>query len=146
MKNITIHKARRKDYKKLAKIYSEEFSKPPYKEDWTQKKAIKKLKQMSHYCDIYDIKKEKESIGFIVINPNFWFPGKIIFEEEMAIKQEYQSKGIGKEIVTKVHRIYKEKGYKEYMGIVDINSKSYHMHKKLGSKKITQNILVGGKL
>ena len=52
---IQIIKSRKEDYKELAEIYKTEFSKPPYNEPWTKKKAIKKINIFSKYCDIWKI-------------------------------------------------------------------------------------------
>ena len=37
-----IKKANKKDFSIIAEIYAKEFSKPPYNEPWTKKKAIEK--------------------------------------------------------------------------------------------------------
>ena len=51
MKKLILKPARRKNFKSIAKIYSEEFSKEPFNEKWTAVKANKKLKLFSKYCD-----------------------------------------------------------------------------------------------
>ena len=37
-----IKKTNKKDFSIIAEIYAKEFSKPPYNEPWTKKKAIEK--------------------------------------------------------------------------------------------------------
>jgi GNAT superfamily N-acetyltransferase len=131
---IELKKSRQNEFKKLAKIYSDEYSKTPFNEPWTIKKAITKLKIFSKYCDIYSIFENKKLIGFIIINPSCWCPGEIVFGEEMAIDDKYQRKGIATEVFNEIFKIYKKKGYKRYLGIVNKNSKSFGLHKKIGCK------------
>jgi len=93
---IQIIKSKKEDYKKFAEIYKTEFSKPPYNELWTKKKAIQKINILSKYCDIWKIIYNREIAGFVAINPSWFFPGKYAFGEVIAIKKEFQEKGIGK--------------------------------------------------
>lgn len=107
---MEIKKAKKGDLKDIAKIYSQEFSKPPYSEPWTDKKALEKIKIFSKYCDIWKVDYEKEIIGFIVINPNHFYPGEVAFGEEIAIKEKYQGRGIGSKLLEKIMKIYRERG------------------------------------
>jgi len=143
---VKIRKAKRKNFRKIAKIYATEFSKPPFKEKWTIAIAMKKLKIFSKYCDLWEIEYEKKLVGFLVINPNQWFPGEIIFGEEMAIDGNFQRKGIGKDVFDKIFKVYKKKGYKRYMGVVNDSSKSIGLHKKIGAYKNKYDFLMAREL
>jgi len=146
MNTIKIRKAKRKNFRKIAKIYAVEFSKTPFKEKWTIAIAIKKLKLFSKYCDIWEIEYEKKLVGFLVINPNQWLLGEIIFGEEMAIDEKFQRKGIGKEVFDKIFNIYKKKGFKKYLGIVNKKSRAWGLHKKVGGKESNNDKIIEVKL
>jgi hypothetical protein len=53
MVKIDLKKTKTKEIETLAKIYSEEFSKPPYNESWTIEKATEKMKFFKlNFCDM----------------------------------------------------------------------------------------------
>ena len=81
-----------------------------------------------------------------MINPNHWSSGKIVFCEEVAIESEHQRKGIGVEVFEKIFEIYKGKGFEEYMGIVNKESKSFGFHERIGATVIESDVLMGRKL
>ncbi|MBL7059039.1 GNAT family N-acetyltransferase [Candidatus Pacearchaeota archaeon] len=137
-----LKKAKRRNFKKIAELYSKGFSEPPYDEAWTLKKALFKIKLFSKYCDLWEISYDKEFAGFLIINPNYWLPGKTIFGEEMVIKKEYRKKGLATKTFKELFSYYGEKGFEEYLGIVNNKSKSWGLHKKLGSQETNQNKLI----
>ena len=130
--NFNLDIANKSDFDKIAKIYVEEFSKKPFNESWTLKLALKKLDIFSRYCDIWKIVLGEKIIGFLIINPNQWFLGETIFGEEMAILEDFQRKGIGEQSVDEIFEIYKKKGYKKYMCLVNLKSKSFGLQNKMG--------------
>lgn len=140
--NVIIKEATKKDLHILAQIYAEEFSKAPYNEPWTNEKAIMKLRVFSKYCNIWKILSEKEIVGIIVINPNQWCPGEVIFGEEIAIKKEFQNKGIGKKAIELIFDNYKKKGFKKFMGIENQNSQAKNLYNKLGLIPSKENIII----
>ena len=128
---IQIIKSKKEDYKKFAEIYKIEFSKPPYNELWTKKKAIQKINILSKYCDIWKIIYNREIAGFVAINPSWFFPGKYAFGEVIAIKKEFQEKGIGKFALNEISKKYKQEGFEYLMGVVNTKSKAIKLYKKL---------------
>lgn len=138
--------SKEEDIKEIAEIYMKEFSKPPYNEAWTVKKAIDKLNFYKKYYDLYSIKINEEVVGFIVINSTFMCPGEVAFGEEMAIQEDLQRKGIGTETLNKIFKIYKEKGFKKFMGIVNVEAKAFELYKKLKILPSKQDILIEKKL
>ena len=140
--NIELRVAKRKNFKTLAKFYLEGYTEKPFNEPWTIFKVIRKLKLFSKYSDIWEIYFNNLLIGFIIINPNQWCPGEVIFGEEMAIKREFRRKGIATEVFNKIFDIYKQRGYKRYMGIVNKKSKSWGLHQKIGVKETKENKLL----
>jgi len=140
--NIQLKKAKKKDFSKIAQIYSDSFREYPYNEPWTQKKAVKKLKIFSKYCDIWKILYKKELAGFAIINSNAYCPGEVVFIEEIAIKKDSRGKGIGKEAIQKIMQKYKKKGYKYFQLVSSKNSKAYNLYLNLGFKPAPGGVLL----
>jgi len=128
---IKLIKSVTKDLPVIAEIYRTEMSKPPYNENWTKKKSMDKIKFFSKFYDLYTIKADDEIVGFICINPIFMCPGEIAFGEEMAIKEKFQNKGIGTWVLGQIFKIYKERGFKKFMGIAEISGKAIRLYKRL---------------
>ena len=139
---MKIRKAKKENFKEIAKIYAEAFSEPPYGESWTNTKALKQINRFSKYCYIWEILYEKILVGFIVINPNFWFPGKFCFVEDIAIKKEFRGKGIGTKVLNNILGIYKKRGFKKLIMITNIKSRAYKLYKKIGILPSKEDILI----
>jgi predicted acetyltransferase len=97
-----LKKAKFWDYREIARIYGDGFSEPPYNEPWTFDVALKKIKIFSKYCDIWKIVYGTEIIGFVIVNPHHWYPGRTCFGEDISIKKEYRGEGIGKEVLKQI--------------------------------------------
>ena len=139
---ISLMKSKGKELTEISKIYMEEFSKQPYDQKWTFKKAKDKMKFFSKYCDLYSIKIDSQVIGFIVVNSDFMFPGEVAFLEEMAIKEDFQGKGIGTAAIKSMIKNYKKKGFKRFLGMVNFKSKAFSFYKKSGLKLSRTDVLM----
>jgi len=126
----------------IARIYQEEFSKPPYNEPWKKGDALKKMKTFFRTQDCYTIIINKEIIGFIVINPHFFCPGTVAFGEELAITEKYQARGIGTKVLKKIFEMYKKRGFKVFMGISLQGSGAYRLYSRLGITPSKVNVLL----
>jgi len=133
--NIKIRRAKKTEYPLIAEIYSKEFSKKPYKEPWTKALAIKKLKLLSKYCEIYSIFFDKNLVGFSAVNTTKFFPGKTVEGEEFAIDSKYQGKGIGKYCLKWAEKEFTKRGYENFIFISIKSSPAYKIYKKLGYKE-----------
>jgi predicted N-acetyltransferase YhbS len=143
---VEIKKANRGDFKKIAEIYSSSFSEEPYLEPWTNKKALKKIKLLSKYCEIWKALDKKEIVGFIAINPNQFYPGRVAFGEEMAVKENFRNKGIGSDILKEIFKIYSDRGFEIFNGISNKKSKAFKLYKRLEILESKDNILIERKL
>lgn len=143
---LNLEKSKNNEINILVKIYMIEFSKPPYNEKWTKNKATKILKFYKEFYDLYTIKVAKEIVGFISINPSFMCPGEVAFAEELVIKKEFQYKGIGTWTIKTILDIYKKKGFKRLIGIVNMNTKAFSLYQKLGIKVSKDDVLIEKKL
>ncbi|PJE81503.1 hypothetical protein COU58_02250 [Candidatus Pacearchaeota archaeon CG10_big_fil_rev_8_21_14_0_10_32_42] len=146
MKNLILKKAEKKNFEKIAKIYADEFSKPPYNEPWTLEKAKYKISCFSKYCEIWEIVCEDMLVGFVVVNPNQFFPGTIAFGEEIAIKEEFQEKGIGTKVFKELFNIYKRRNFKWFTGIALTRAKALKLYKKIGFNIEKEEVLISKKL
>ena len=144
--DYSLDKTREDEIKQVSQIYADEFSKPPYKEEWSLKKAIGKIKFYYNYYDLYTIKKKDQVVGFVAINPTFMLPGDVAFGEEFAIKAEFQNQGIGTWVQKELFKIYKKKGYKKFMAIVHTKTKAFKLYKKLGITPSESDALLEKKL
>lgn len=140
--NVEIKPAVEEDFRELARIYAEEYSKPPYNEPWTLEKGIAKMDVFSRYCDIWKIIYEGELVGFIVLNPYQWCPGEIIFGEEMAIKSEFQNRGVGTVVLEEIFWEYKSRGFKLFQGIQNKNSRAKNLYTRLGILESKGNLII----
>ncbi|MBS3084255.1 GNAT family N-acetyltransferase [Candidatus Pacearchaeota archaeon] len=85
---------------------------------------------------------ENKSVGFIIINPNQWCPGEIAFGEEIAIKSEFQNKGIGTKTFEMIFEKYKKRGFKRFMGMENKSSKAKSLYNKIGVKESETYVII----
>lgn len=141
-----LKKSKESDINEIAKIYIEEFSKPPYKEQWTLKKALGQVRFYYVNYDLYTIFVGSTVVGFIAVNSRFMCPGEVAFGEEIAIKEEFQNRGIGTFVSKEIFRIYKEKGYKRFIAIANRNSRAMNLYNKLGLYQSNDDVLIEKRL
>lgn len=139
---LELKKAKKQDLLKLAEIYMAEFSKPPYNEGWTLEKARNKMNSFLKDEDIYTVFVDNEIAGFIVIDPNFMCPGEVAFGDEMAVREDLQNKGIGTFMLKEIFKIYKQKGFKRFIGILDVESRVNNLYKRLGIFPSKKDVLI----
>ena len=102
---MKILKAEMKDILKIAEIMMEVFSKKPWNEKWNKLNAVKVIKNYHKIAEIYVALINKKIAGFIIIREEPSNLGPWINIEELAIKQEFQKKGISKELIGYTEKI-----------------------------------------
>ena len=137
-----LRKAKREELREIAEIYAREFSKPPYNESWTRRKAEKKVKYFFDNYDLYAIRFDGQLAGFITLNTNFMCPGDVAFGEEFAIKKELQGRNIGKIVLKELFEIYRKKGFKRIIGIANTSSRALSLYEALGFKISKDEVIV----
>lgn len=143
---IILRKSKKPELKTLAKIYAEEFSKSPYNENWTLKKAYERINFYFKYYDLYSILLDGKLIGFISVNPRFMCPGEVAYGEEIAIAGNFQNKGIGTEVMKQIFEVYKKKGFKKFLCLVNKRGNSIKMFRKLNVNASKSDVLLEKKL
>ena len=141
-----LRKSKKFELKSISKIYMDKFSKPPYNEKWTYRKVNERINFYFKYYDLYSILLDRMLIGFIAVNPKFMCTGDVAYGEEMAISKEFQGKGIGKEVTKQIFEIYKKKGFKRFLCLVNKRGNSIKMLRKLGVKESGSDILMEKRL
>ena len=137
-----LRKAKEEDLVEIARIYVNEFSKPPYNEIWDEGKANVKVRSYFDDYDLYSINFDEQLVGFIAVNPNFMCPGEVAFGEEFAIKEEFQGRNIGNVVLKELFQIYKERGFKKIIGIANKDSRTLSLYERLGFNVSEKGVLV----
>lgn len=131
---IKIRKAKKGDSKQLANIFKIESSKPPYKQRWTPKKAAERIKYAIEKQNTYVILLENKIVGFSTTNIN---PDKREKAHigELWIDSKYQKKGLGKQLIKHIEKMYKKKGVRELTLVSNRKANAYKFYKKLKYKE-----------
>ena len=129
---MIIRKATKKDLKDLAKIFRIEGAKPPYNRKRTLKKVLGIVKDDFRSNDVYVTDIDDKTVGFIMVKRDSGIKNKL-WINELWILKEYQGKGIGKEIMNKIEKIYKNRGIKEFKLAADTRKGgAFGFYKKIG--------------
>ncbi len=144
--NVKLTQSIKEDLPVISEIYKTEFSKPPYNENWTDKIMKDKMDFFFDNFDTYTIKYKNEIVGFIVVNPLFMCPGDVAFAEEIAIKKEFQNKGIGTFVWKRIFEIYKNKGFKKVLGIASRDGRAMNLYNRIGLLPSKKGVLLEKKL
>ncbi len=132
--DIMIRKATKKDLKKVAEILRTEFKQPPYNEKWSEKDALKKVKEYFKTHSIFVAETDKEIVGFLIGKTFFWYDGLRGYVDEFAVSSKFQKQGIGKALMKHFEDYLKKKGLKRVGLFTGKKAKAYKIYKKWGFK------------
>lgn len=130
-----IRKAKATDLKKISVIFRTEYLKPPYNEKWSEKWAMKKVREYYKDHVIFVMEMEKEVVGFIMGNFYTWDDGIRGFVNEFVISSKFQGKSYGSKLFRHFENFVRKKGSKKISLFSSTKSKAFKMYKKLGFKK-----------
>jgi|TARA_B100001971_G_C18019544_1_gene446644 ribosomal protein S18 acetylase RimI-like enzyme len=141
---MEIRKAKKEDFKEIAKILIEESSKKPYNEKYNLKIALKEIGKFSKN-ELYIAVNKKEIIGFIASNitPD---NKKKAYINELWLKLIYQKKGIGKALVKSIENKYKKRGVNVIRLVAKRNAKAFNFYKKIKYKEYKELVFMEKKL
>lgn len=93
-----IRKIQLTDLPKCAEILEKSYTKLPYNEKFADGSALNYLKRKLDFCEEHSlvIEKDKNVIGFVIVNLSYWIFGKQALIEEIVIDEDEQGKGYGK--------------------------------------------------
>ena len=141
---MKIRKAKKGDFKAIAKILKEESAKKPYNEKYTIQKSLEEIKEFSEdELFVYEI--DKEIIGFIASYVTKDEKTKA-YIRELWLKPNFQGKGFGKLFVKFIEAKYKKKGIKKIRLVSHKKSKAFGFYKKLNYKDTTNLVFLEKKL
>jgi ribosomal protein S18 acetylase RimI-like enzyme len=129
MIKMKIRKARKEDFKEIAKIMLIEASKKPYNEKSTIKEDLKAVNKLAKN-ELYVAINEKGIIGFIASNIISKNKDKA-YIEELWLRSIYQNKGTGKALVKFIEEKYKKKGVKIIRLVTKRNAGAFNFYKKI---------------
>ena len=132
---MKIRKATKKDVKNIADLFRREFRKPPYKEKWSEKDAVRKIRDYFKRSSIFVLETEKEITGFIVASTFLWESGIRGFIDEIVVSSKFQREGYGKKLINYAEDYFKKKGIKRVSLMSAKNSMAFKVYKKLGFKE-----------
>jgi len=132
---MKILKASLKDLKSIAKIFWIESSKPPYDKKRTLEKVQHIIKEDFRNNDIYVAIEDNKIVGFVMVSVDSGIKNKLWINELWIIK-EYQGKGIGRELMNYIEKIYKNKGIRTFILVADTRKGgAVNFYKKINYKK-----------
>jgi len=138
---INIREAEESDFPKIAEIFIVEIRKPPYSEQWTREKALKKIedylkKDRQIFIAETNNGTELGVVGFIILSEYYWESGEVGFVDEVYIKPGFQGKGIGSKLMNKIENLCRERGMKHISLVSHRDSKAFNFYKNKNYKDI----------
>jgi ribosomal protein S18 acetylase RimI-like enzyme len=141
---MKIRKAKKEDFKEMAKIMLVESSKKPYNEKSTLGRDISAVKKLAKN-ELYVAVNEKEIMGFIAANI-ISKKEKKAYIDELWLKPIYQMKGVGKALVKFIEDTYKKKGIRIIRILVKRNAGAFNFYKKMKYKEYKELVFIEKKL
>ncbi len=130
-----IKKATSKNAKRIIELFREEYAKPPYHENWSEKRAEQRIKKYFEGHKIFVLEINKKIQGFIIISFYMWHTGLRGYIDEIVVSFKYQGKGHGKELMKFAENYFKRKGAKEVSLRSSKKSRVFRIYKKLNYKE-----------
>ncbi len=131
---MKIRKAKRKELKDIGKLMLNEFSKPPFNEKASMKDVTKSLEFYFKKAEIYVAVEVDKITGVLVFQTERWWEGPVVIIQDLAVKQEFQNKEIGKQLIQFLEKYSKNKKIKKINFETNRKSKAIDFYKKLGYK------------
>ncbi len=127
--NHSLRKARHDDFEVLYKINKEAYK--PYVEQiwgWDEDWQYNFFKENLEIEKINIVMIDNEPVGFISID----YRADLIFGESIAILPEYQSKGIGTNIISELIAESKQLAVPFYIQVFKVNTRARVLYERLG--------------
>lgn len=132
---MKISKAKSRELKEIAKLMLIEFSKPPFNEKVSIDSALKSLKFYYKIAEVYVALINRKIVGVIVFKLEQYWEGKVLIIEDLAVKEEFKKRGIGKSLLNFIESYAKNKNIKRILFTTNKKSKAINFYKKLGYKE-----------
>ncbi len=132
---MIVRKAERKYIEAIINIFKEEYSKEPYFEKWSDDSALKKINEYFKNNFIYVAEINNEVVGFIIASTSLWHDGLRGHIDEIVIRDKFQGKGIGKELMRTIESEFKKRGVVVAGLFTKKGAKAIGFYNKLGYKE-----------
>jgi ribosomal protein S18 acetylase RimI-like enzyme len=128
---MNIREAKKWDVESMLKIFTEEYRKPPYNEDWKEDYALSKLAYYFRENKI-DVAEDEsmKMLGFIVTSNYYWCDGLRGSVDELVVDSRFQGKGIGRRLMEKAEERFRMDGIKKVSLMVHKESEAFEIYKK----------------
>ena len=143
---MKIRKATSKDYKQIANLMNEEFSRPPFNEKSNLNAILKSIKFFHKIGNINLAVENKEIVGVVVFKQEQYWEGPAILIEDLAIRRDFQKKGIGTLLMKDLEKRAKKKKINSIYFLTHKKSSAIIFYKKLGYKQSKNTVFFRKKL
>jgi len=133
---MIIKKATSKDIGKIAKLMLEEFRKPPYNERASLKSVLKSLNFYFKLGKVYFATTEDEIMGVVVFKIEQYWEGPVIIIEDLAVKKQFKTKGVGKALLNEVENYAKKNQLRKILFKTNKKSSAVKFYQKYGYKPL----------
>jgi len=137
---MKIRRAKKEDFKEMAKILREESSKKPYNEKYSSVKSMQEIKLLAK-SELYVAIVENSVVGFIASSVTR-DDKKKAYVNELWVTLKFQGIGIGKSLMKFIENKYKAKGIKVIRLVAKKSSGAFKFYKKLKYKETTGMVFV----
>ena len=129
---ITIRQAREPDLERMTQIFIENNKRSLHREDWTQERASKKIRDYYEYT-LSHIVEIKESVeGFISFEAFSDFDGDAGYILQLMVASDFQRKGIGQRLILSAEDYFRKMGIRRVYLDVDKYSQALNFYRRQG--------------
>ncbi len=102
---MEVRKAKKYEIRKISRLMLEEFSKPPFNEDARMKNVIESLMFYFSTGTVLVALDGNKIVGTAVFLIELWWEGPVVLLEDLAVRNDYKKKGVGKFLMEHVEDI-----------------------------------------
>jgi ribosomal protein S18 acetylase RimI-like enzyme len=115
--------------------YLMDFAKKPYNKRWTEKTALKRIKDYFKHMTLLVTEIDREIVGFVIYQISMGDEGKRGKIIEIAVSSEYRGRGIGNKLMQEVESILRRNGARHIGLQTHKKSGAFKFYKKRGYKE-----------
>ncbi len=131
---MKIEKADKRKIKEIAKLMLEEFKKPPFNEKVSLNAVLKSLTFYFKIGNIYVALEKDKTIGVLVFKIEQYWEGAVLIIEDLAVKEEFKRKGVGKMLMNYVEVYAKRNRLKRIIFKTNKKAPAIKFYEKIGYK------------